>query len=127
MRRRAGQARQHRQQQLGCLLVLAVRAGVPPPLHTPPCFPARPQVLRLWEALWAGSPGLHLYLCVAVLEHQRRLILRWGCLGPSGRLGCLGLGLAAALGGTGAPLPNASLATISPSPLSLPPQLRRGL
>jgi hypothetical protein len=33
------------------------------------------EVLRLWEALWAGVPGLHLYLCVAVLEHHRRQIL----------------------------------------------------
>lgn len=45
-------------------------------------FP-RAQVLRLWEALWAGVPGLHLYLCVAALEHHRRQILRWvlHCLG----------------------------------------------
>ena len=34
------------------------------------------QVLRLWEAIWSGVPGLHLYLCVAVLEHHRRTILR---------------------------------------------------
>jgi hypothetical protein len=34
------------------------------------------QVLRLWEALWAGEPGLHLYMCLAVLEHHRRRILR---------------------------------------------------
>jgi hypothetical protein len=34
------------------------------------------EVLRLWEALWAGVPGMHLYLCVAVLEHHRRRILR---------------------------------------------------
>lgn len=32
------------------------------------------QVMRLWEALWTGvpSPQLHLYCCVAVLEHHRR-------------------------------------------------------
>lgn len=33
------------------------------------------EVLRLWEALWAGPPGLHLYLCVAVLMQHRRTIL----------------------------------------------------
>jgi hypothetical protein len=34
------------------------------------------QVLRLWEALWAGVPGLNLFVVVAVLEHHRRRILR---------------------------------------------------
>ncbi|PSC76650.1 TBC1 domain family member 17-like [Micractinium conductrix] len=33
------------------------------------------EVLCLWEALWAGPPGLHLYLCVAVLMRHRRIIL----------------------------------------------------
>eukprot|EP00887_Chlorella_sp_A99_P005546 scaffold1.g5546.t1 len=35
------------------------------------------EVLRLWEALWAcpATRHLHLYMCVAVLEHQRRRIL----------------------------------------------------
>lgn len=39
-------------------------AVTPPPL----------QVLHLWEALWAcpATPHLHLYACVAVLEHQAR-------------------------------------------------------
>ena len=41
-----------------------------------PAFPVLLQVLRLWEALWAGEPGLHLYMCLAVLEHHRRRILR---------------------------------------------------
>lgn len=36
------------------------------------------QVLRLWEALWTRhlSDHLHLYVCVAVLEHYRRAIMR---------------------------------------------------
>ena len=38
--------------------------------------PPAPQVLRLWEALWASTPGMHLYLSMAVLEHHRRRILR---------------------------------------------------
>ena len=46
-----------------------------PPLVLLPPFPSC-QVLRLWEALWAGVPGLHLYLCVAALEHHRREVLR---------------------------------------------------
>lgn len=33
------------------------------------------EVLRLWEALWAGVPGLNLFVVVAVLEHHRRRIL----------------------------------------------------
>lgn len=53
------------------------------------------EVLRLWEAIWSGVPGLHLYLCVAVLEHHRRTILseNWDfdgmlkfCVELSGRL-----------------------------------------
>jgi hypothetical protein len=40
-------------------------------------LPAAPVPLQvLWEALWAGEPGLHLYMCLAVLEHHRRRILR---------------------------------------------------
>jgi len=36
------------------------------------------QVLRLWEALWSRhlSEHFHLYVCVAVLEQQRRVIMR---------------------------------------------------
>ena len=46
-----------------------------PPTPTHPY--THPQVLRLWEALWAcpATRHLHLYMCVAVLEHQRRRIL----------------------------------------------------
>ena len=45
--------------------------------HATPCvsFLTGCQVLCLWEALWAGPPGLHLYLCVAVLMRHRRIIL----------------------------------------------------
>lgn len=40
-------------------------------------FGSYEEVLRLWEAFWAcpATPYLHLYACVAVLEHQRRRIL----------------------------------------------------
>lgn len=58
--------------------------------HRPPLNPALPieQVLRLWEALWAGPPGLHLYLCVAVLMQHRRTILRQaGCAAAGCRRG----------------------------------------
>jgi len=36
------------------------------------------QVLRLWEALWSRhlSDHFHLYVCVAVLEHYRRVIMQ---------------------------------------------------
>lgn len=63
-----------------------MRCTPPPPRPAPSTRRLPPlQVLRLWEALWAGAPGLHLYLCVAVLEHHRRRILRWAGSGPLGR------------------------------------------
>lgn len=43
-------------------------------------------MLRLWEALWAGVPGLNLFVVVAVLEHHRRRILRHAHVGI-GRIG----------------------------------------
>ena len=36
------------------------------------------QLMRLWEALWSRhhSEQMHLYVCVAVLEQHRRMIMR---------------------------------------------------
>lgn len=66
-------------------LILTLACNVWASHRHPSLPPRRPrQVLRLWEALWAGVPGLHLYLCVAALEHHRREILRWVVLGRDG-------------------------------------------
>ena len=42
------------------------------------CFSA--QVLRLWEALWAGpgGPHFHIYVCAAVLIQHRKQIVEGG-------------------------------------------------
>lgn len=83
----------------------------PPHTHTPPL-----QVLRLWEALWAGTPGLHLFMCVAVLEQHRRRILR--CARWASRWA--GPGKAAA--GSRCLLPPTRL-PVAPAPLPVLPDL----
>lgn len=65
-----------------CAFRQTVDTRSPPPASPTPTLPhcgrCEVQVLRLWEALWScpSTPQLHLYCCVAVLEHHRRCAQR---------------------------------------------------